>query len=243
MTHCGGWRVFQWGRFTKKTRIEADSLPATDRRRGPPSDAHQDPFAWRPPCPFVVADLLRGDTHPGGSEATPEEVQPQPPPGCTQPALATAAAPVPHAAARRRSLVIVAPRPARVAPRSSHATAPAAAKLAKAQGGAAIPLLPYRKPRPVAHQRVWHRTVDTRDVTPWRGLLACSSARLIWLSHAARPCSESCRHLPLLPGGGPARLRTTGRRLRRGIRCLPVLRARRLTSRQRNLALRRPGTP
>ena len=135
-------------------------------------DAYHDPFVWA--CPFVIADLPRGNTHTGGTKATPVRAQPQPSAGCTQSALATAAASVPLAAARRGSLVIVSPRPVHVRQ----------ASLAKAQRGGAVP-------------------VDTS----WRGLLACSSAML---GHAAQPCGESCRHLPVLHGG-PARLRITWR--------------------------------
>ena len=135
-------------------------------------DAYHDPFVWA--CPFVIADLPRGNTHTGGTKATPVRAQPQPSAGCTQSALATAAASVPLAAARRGSLVIVSPRPVHVRQ----------ASLAKAQRGEAVP-------------------VDTS----WRGLLACSSAML---GHAAQPCGESCRHLPVLHGG-PARLRITWR--------------------------------
>ena len=85
-------------------------------------DAH-DPFVRA--CPAtVIADSLQNT---GGTKPAPILSA-----GCLlQPALATSAAPVPHAAARRRSLVVVARRPARVAPSharvaTSHAVAPAA---------------------------------------------------------------------------------------------------------------------
>jgi len=85
-------------------------------------DAH-DPFVRA--CPAsVIADLLQNT---GGTRPAPVHSA-----GCLlQPSLATSAAPVPHAAARRRSLVVVARRPARVAPSHarvapSHAVAPAA---------------------------------------------------------------------------------------------------------------------
>ena len=56
MTHYGGWRVFQWGRFTKKTRIEADSslrptaaadhqaMPTKTRSRGGPHARSSSPI-------------------------------------------------------------------------------------------------------------------------------------------------------------------------------------------------------